>query len=66
MAKAPKKNWIQDIEPKLKKGALRAELGAKKGKDIPVTKLKKAAKSEDPLLAKRANLALNFRKMKKK
>lgn len=51
---------------KLKKGALREELGAKKGKPIPAKKLAKAANSKDALTRKRAVLAENFRKMKKK
>jgi hypothetical protein len=56
-----KKNWI----PKdLKKGALRKQLGTKKGKKIPVKVLKKAA-TKGGTLAKRANLALTFRKMRK-
>jgi trehalose/maltose hydrolase-like predicted phosphorylase len=59
-----KKKWIQGLD--LKKGALRRELKVKKGKDIPVTKLEKAAKSKNPTLKKRAVLALNFRKMRKK
>lgn len=58
------KKWIQKID--MKKGALRKELGAKKGKPIPKAKLEKAAKSKNPTLKKRAVLALNLRKMKKK
>jgi hypothetical protein len=61
--KKPKK-WIQGMD--LKKGALRKELGVKAGKDIPEKKLEKAAKSKDPVLKKRAVLAENFRKMRKK
>jgi hypothetical protein len=61
--KKPKK-FIAKMD--LKKGALRKELGAKPGKDIPAKKLAKAAKSSDPLTKKRAVLAENFRKMKKK
>jgi len=57
------KKWIQGMD--LKKGALRSELGVKKGKKIPAKKLAKAAKSSNPLLKKRAVLAENFRKMKK-
>ncbi len=59
-----KKKWIQDMN--LKKGALREELGVKKGKKIPTKKLAKAAKSSNPTLKKRAILAENFRKMNKK
>jgi len=61
---AAKKKWIQDI--KMKKGALRKELGVKKGKKIPAKKLAKAARSKNPLEKKRAVLAENFRKMRKK
>jgi len=63
--KKSKKNWIQGaINPK-KKGSLRKALGAKKGKDIPVAKLKKAAKGKG-ITAKRANLAITLKKMNKK
>lgn len=53
-------NWIQDA--KIKKGALHTELGVKQGKKIPLVKVEKAAKSNDPLLKKRAQFALNVRK----
>lgn len=58
--------WIQDAIKK--KGALRETLGAKKGKDIPVSKLKKAAKGKDvsAKTEKRAELALTLRKLSKK
>lgn len=60
------KKWIQSAikHP----GALRATLGAKKGEDIPVAKLKKAAagKGVSKKTEKRAELALTLRKMKKK
>ena len=48
----------------LKKGALRRTLGVKKGENIPLEKLEKAANGEDfsPKTAKRARLALVFRK----
>lgn len=61
---AKKKKWIQGMD--IKKGALREELGVKKGKKIPAKKLAKAANSKDPTLKKRAVLAENFRRMKKK
>ena len=49
------KRWIQGaIEHK---GSLRKELHVKKGENIPQSKLKKAAKSKNPKLAKRARLA---------
>ena len=54
--------WIQ--KAKIKKGALRSQLGIKKGKKIPLSKLKAAAKKGGKL-GKRANLALTFRKMRK-
>lgn len=58
--------WIQKaINPK-HKGALRASLGVKEGKDIPVKKLNKAAKSSNPTLRKRAVLAKTLRKINKK
>jgi len=54
--------WIQ--KAKIKKGALRSQMGIKKGKKIPLSKLKAAAKKGGKL-GKRANLALTFRKMRK-
>ena len=54
--------WIQ--KAKIKKGALRSQMGIKKGKKIPLSKLKAAAKKGGKL-GKRANLALTFRMMKK-
>ena len=44
--------------------ALRSQMGIKKGKKIPASKLKAAAKKGGKL-GKRANLALTFRKMRK-
>lgn len=64
MAEKKPKKWIQAAH--IKKGALRKELGVKPGKDIPAKKLEKAAHSKDPLLKKRAVLAENFKKMRKK
>lgn len=60
------KDWIKSAIKK--PGALRKTLGIKKGKDIPVSKLKKAAKGEgvSPKTEKRAELALTLRKMKRK
>ena len=54
--------WIQ--KAKIKKGALRSQMGIKKGKKIPLSRLKSAAKKGGKL-GKRANLALTFRGMKK-
>ena len=61
-----KDKWIQKAN--LKKGALRKTLKAKPGKDIPVSKLKKAAsgKGVSPKTEKRAELALTLRKLRKK
>lgn len=46
-------------------GALRSELGAKKGKPIPAAKLEKAAKAPGKL-GKQARLAETLKGMKKK
>lgn len=54
------KLWIQ--EAIRKPGALRKALGAKKGKTIPVSKLKKAAKAKGKM-GKRARLAMTLRKL---
>ena len=48
-----------------KPGALRAELGAKKGKDIPAKKLAKAAKKGGKL-GQRARLAETLKKLSKR
>ena len=45
-------------------GSLRKSLKAKKGKDIPVSKIKAAAKKKGKL-GKRARLALTLRKLRK-
>lgn len=58
-----KKKWIQKAIKK--KGALRKQMGIKKGKNIPVSKLKSAAKKGGKT-GKRARLALTLRKMNKK
>ena len=56
------KNWIKGAikHP----GALREELGAKKGKPIPAKKLAKAAKKGGKI-GKRARLAETLKKMHK-
>lgn len=59
---AAKKKWIQDAIKK--PGALRKELGAKKGEPIPAKKLKAAAKKGGKL-GQRARLAETLKKMKK-
>lgn len=57
------KNWIKGAIKK--PGALRKELGAKKGKPIPKEKLDKAAKKGGKL-GERARMAETLSKMKKK
>lgn len=56
------KNWIEKAVKK--PGALRKELGVKKGKDIPKAKLNKAAKAPGKL-GQRARLAKTLIKMNK-
>lgn len=55
--------WIQKAIKK--PGSLRKELNVKKGKKIPKTKLKKAAKAKGKE-GKRARLALTLSKIRKK
>ena len=57
-----KKKWMQDL--KLKKGALKKELGVPAGKTIPGVKLEKATKSKNPTERKRAGLAETFKRIK--
>jgi creatinine amidohydrolase/Fe(II)-dependent formamide hydrolase-like protein len=57
-----KKNWIQDAIKK--PGALREELGAKKGEPIPAKKLASAAKKSG-VVGKRARLAETLKGLKK-
>ena len=59
-----KKKWTQDLD--LKKGALRDELHVKGDQKIPTKKLAKAAHSKNPLEKKRAILAQNFAKMRRR
>lgn len=56
-------NWIKDAIKK--PGALRRQLGVKKGKSILISKLLKASKSKGKL-GQRARLALTLRKLRKK
>lgn len=64
MAKKKKgKNWIKGAVKK--PGALRRELGAKKGQKIPAAKLKAAAKKKGKI-GQRARLAETFKKMDRK
>jgi len=56
-------NWIKDATKN--KGALHRSLGVPEGKKIPMGKIKKAEKSSNPTLAKRARLAETLRGFKK-
>ena len=58
-----KKKWIQGAIKH--SGALRKSLKTKEGKNIPISKLEKAAKKGGKL-GKRARLALTLRKLNKK
>ena len=60
--KLKKGGWIQDAIKK--PGALRKSLGVKKGKDIPASKLNKAAKKKGKM-GQRARLAKTLRGFKK-
>lgn len=51
---------------KSNRGKLRKSAGTKKGKKIPVSKLKKMKNSKNPKTRKRATFALNARKWGKK
>lgn len=50
---------------KSNRGKLRKSAGTKKGKRIPVSKLRKMKKSKNPKTRKRATFALNARKWRK-
>jgi hypothetical protein len=63
MAAKKKKNWIQGAVKK--PGALRKQLGVKKGKKIPKKKLAAAAK-KGGTKGRRARLAITLGKMRKK
>lgn len=58
-----KKNWIQDAVKK--PGALRSQLGMKRGEKIPQDKLDKAAKAPGKL-GQRARLAQTFQNMRER
>lgn len=58
-----KKNWIAGAIKK--PGALRAQLGAKKGENIPAGKLQAAA-SKGGKLGARARLAIKLKSFRKK
>jgi len=57
------KKWIQKAIKK--PGALRKSLGAKKGKNIPASKLRAAAKKKG-VTGKRARLAITLKKLHKR
>ena len=50
---------------KSNRGKLRKSAGAKKGRKIPVSKLRKMKNSKNPKTRKRATFALNARKWRK-
>ena len=50
---------------KKNRGKLRKTAGVKKGRKIPVSKLRKMKRSKNPKTRKRATFALNSRKWKK-
>lgn len=61
----PAKKMMDKMEgdfANLKKGALHKELDVPEDKNIPVAKIDKATKSNNPLLRKRAQFAKNMRK----
>ncbi len=60
-----KDKWIGKATAK-HKGALRKELGVKKGEDIPAGKLKKAEHSKNKKEAERARLAAELKGFRKK
>lgn len=62
MAKSRRKSGIKI--KKSNRGKLRKSAGTKKGRKIPVSKLRKMKKSKNPKTRKRATFALNARKWK--
>jgi hypothetical protein len=56
---------MSKLKLKLKKNALHKQLGIKKGKKIPASKLK-VSKSDSPLTKKRKQFAINAKKWNKK
>lgn len=65
MAKKRKRRTAIRIKPK-NRGKLRKSAGTKKGRKIPVSKLRKMKKSKNPKTRRRATFALNARKWKKR
>lgn len=64
MAGKKPKRWIQSAIKN--PGALSKKLGVPEGKNIPMEKLKKAAKSTNKKTARQANLALTLKKISAK
>jgi len=58
------KNWISGAIKH--EGSLRKSLDVPEGKNIPAKKLEKASHSDNPTLAKRANLAMTLKKLHKR
>ena len=65
MAKRKSRRKPIRIKPS-NRGKLRKSAGTKKGRKIPVSKLKKMKRSKNPKTRKRATFALNARKWNKK
>jgi hypothetical protein len=63
MADEGSHRWIKDAIKK--PGALHKSLGVPAGQNIPAKKLNKAANSDNPLMAKRANLAKTLKGLNK-
>lgn len=61
-----KEKWIQKAINPESKGSLREALKVKQGENIPASKLKKAEKSNNPTLKKKAVLAETLKHLKKK
>lgn len=57
--------WIQKAVSK-NPGALHKSLHVPEGENIPAKKLQKASHSDNPTLAKRANLAMTLKKLHKR
>lgn len=62
--KKPKTNWIKGAIKR--PGALSKKLGVPMEKNIPMTKLKKAAKSSNKTTARQARLAMTLKKISAK
>lgn len=63
--KKSSRRWIQHALKKHKRGALHKQMGIPVGEVIPLRRLVSAAKKPG-LLGKRARLALNLRKIRRK